>query len=126
MVDQDELRRRIRAARILAGVSQAEMNDKGDALGLRKHTLGAVERGDETAQHVHLAMLCEILDVPMSWFTEPREVIVAQTAADYAELVNELFALSQSGAEGEQRRLRFPRGRQPNPEAPPGKARRAR
>lgn len=68
--DQDELRRRIRAARILRNMSQAEMNQEGHKRGLPKHTLGGVERGDLAVQHVHLAMVCEILDVPMAWFSE--------------------------------------------------------
>lgn len=124
--EQEELRRRIRAARELAGISQIEMNAEGERRGLRKHALGGAERGDIEIRHVHLAMLCEILKVPMSWFTEPREVIVAQRAADYAKLVNQLFELSQQQAAGDsQRRLRVPRDRQPGQAARPGKRRRA-
>ena len=125
MLGQEELRRRIRAARILANISQAEMNQAGEERGLRKHALGAAERGDIEARHVHLAMLCEILGVPMSWFTEPREIIVAQRAADYAKLVNQLFELSRQDEREPRRRLRVPRGRQPDQEARPGRIRRA-
>ena len=93
VLSQDELRRRIRAARVLADVSQVDMNRGGQERGLPKNTLGKVERGDLEVRHVHLAMLCEILGVPMSWFTEPREVIVARRPADYAAMLDELDVL---------------------------------
>jgi hypothetical protein len=80
MLDQQELRRRIRAARVLADISQAEMNAAGHERGLRKHELGRAERGDIAVRQYHLPMLCEILAVPMPWFTEPRDMIVASTA----------------------------------------------
>lgn len=124
VLPQDELRRRVRAARILADISQNEMNEAGERLGLRKHALGGAERGDIEIRHVHLAMLCEILDVPMSWFTEPRNVIVAQRASDYARLLNQLLEITQQ-PEGERRRLRVGQGRRQESEAPPGKKRHA-
>jgi transcriptional regulator with XRE-family HTH domain len=93
VLSQNELQRRIRAARVLANISQAEMNRGGHQRGLPKNTLGKVERGDLAIRHVHLAMLCEILEVPMSWFTEPREVIVAQRASDYLDAIREILTL---------------------------------
>lgn len=90
VLSQDELRRRIRAARVLADVSQTDMNAGGHERGLPKNTLGKVERGDLDVRHVHLAMLCEILQVPMSWFTEPRDIIVGRRLADYQAVIEDL------------------------------------
>jgi transcriptional regulator with XRE-family HTH domain len=101
MLDQEELRRRIRAARMLSDISQADMSEAGHDRGLGKHELSQAERGKITIRHFHLPMLCEILGVPMSWFTEPRHVIVAQRADDYRQLIDELAGLTAPTEEPE-------------------------
>lgn len=127
MLTQQELQRRVRAARVLTDTTQADMNAAGHTRGLGKHELGAAERGDIDIRQYHLPMLCEILQVPMSWFTEPHETIVAPRAADYVRVLNQLLDIIETQAEGGEpgRRLRFPRGRQPDRQAPGGKTRRA-
>jgi hypothetical protein len=103
MLSQEELRRRVRAARVLADdMTQAEMNEAGHARGLGKHELGNAERGDIDIRQYHLPMLCEILEVPMSWFTEPREAIVAQRPQDLDQVLGVLERwLKEQAAGGE-------------------------
>jgi hypothetical protein len=62
-------------------MSQDEMSRRGhEDWGLGKHELARAERGTNDVQPYHLRILTEILAVPMPWFTEPRDVIVASTA----------------------------------------------
>jgi transcriptional regulator with XRE-family HTH domain len=93
LLNPDELRRRIRAARELKGLSQDEMNAAGAAMGLPGYLLGALERGQKTIEPFHLDPLCRVLEVPISWFTEPRKVLVARRPQDYLEIIEELLEL---------------------------------
>jgi hypothetical protein len=122
MQSQDELRRRVKAARVLADISQADMNAAGHRRGLGKHELGNAERGDIDIRQYHLPMLCEILGVPMSWFTEPRQVIVAQRAADYRAVLRDLLELlSSPPAEDDDPPIPVDLPGEPgSPQAPPG------
>lgn len=89
-----EIRRRIVAARTLVGMSQETMALRGhEDFGLDKHELARVERGKLQPQPFHLKVASEVLDVPMSWFTEPREIIVARQPSDYLNVLAELVAI---------------------------------
>jgi hypothetical protein len=88
---------------MLSDISQADMSEAGHDRGLGKHELSQAERGKITIRHFHLPMLCEILGVPMSWFTEPRHVIVAQRAADYQAVLAELLELATGTGGGQGR-----------------------
>lgn len=100
MLPAEEIGRRIHAARILLDISQDEMTQRGhDEWGLDKGELARVERGTIKAQPYHLKLLSELLDVPLAWFTEPRETIVAQAAVDYQAVLAELErVLTRTGA----------------------------
>jgi transcriptional regulator with XRE-family HTH domain len=103
MLPADEVRQRIVAARVLLGMSQDEMSQQGhEEWGLGKHELARAERGTNPVQPYHLRILTEILQVPMSWFTEPREAIVAQRPQDLDQVLGVLERwLKEQAAGGE-------------------------
>ncbi len=69
MLAQDELRRRLVAARVLRGLSQEEISEAGATLGLGKHELARAERGNIKLTHSRLTSAAEILGLPAQWFT---------------------------------------------------------
>lgn len=96
MLPEEEVRRRIVAARTLLDMSQDDMTEKGhEDYGLDKHELARVERGTlkKGIQPYHLRVLTEVLEVPMAWFTEPREAIVQVPPRDVDQVLGELQQL---------------------------------
>lgn len=85
-MDPDETRRRIVAARLLLDIDQDEMSARGHTAGLGKHELARVERGSLGIQRQHLLVLSEVLEVPLGWFSEPREAIVNQRPVEGSRL----------------------------------------
>ena len=71
--DPQEVARRLRAARELAGLSQTELGERLTDYGLGKHDAGRLERGDLTLQKKHRDGLAEALGVPGAWFTVSRD-----------------------------------------------------
>lgn len=69
MLTTDELKKRIFAARILRGVTQAELQQSLADEGLGKQELGRIERGDLPLTRVRRVALARILRVPEDWFT---------------------------------------------------------
>jgi transcriptional regulator with XRE-family HTH domain len=71
VLDQEQLKRRLVAARALRDVSQAELAGQLEADGLGKHDLGRIERGDLTMMPAHRRALAHHLRLPERWFTDP-------------------------------------------------------
>lgn len=92
MIPDEEVQRRIRAARILLDdMSQDEMARRGhEQFGLDKGELARIERGTKKIEVFHLKLLSEILEVPLSWFTEPRERVVQVPARSLDQALGEL------------------------------------
>lgn len=65
---QDELKRRIEAARILRGIDQAKLDEHFDSDGLGK-SAGRLERGDVPLTRARLDSLVRHLRVTSLWFT---------------------------------------------------------
>ena len=77
MLSDDELRRRVVAARELRGLTQTELGDLFAEDGLGKHDPGRIERGTMVMQRAHREAFMHHLRVPRSWFTEgDTDVIV--------------------------------------------------
>lgn len=72
MLPDEEIQRRIKAVRILRGMSQ---NDLGALLatdGLGKHDVGRIERGALSMQRAHRESICRHLRIPEAWLTDPN------------------------------------------------------
>lgn len=68
-MEADEVKRRIRAARILRDFSQVEMDALGvELLGLDQQELSRTERGDLEWTQGRAMFLCRVLNVPPRWF----------------------------------------------------------
>ena len=76
MLETEELKRRIEAARILRGLSQAELAERLHADGLGKYDLGRIERGTMPMRRVHRDAIARHLGIPDYWLTEPDVDIV--------------------------------------------------
>lgn len=77
MLSDDELRRRLIAARTLRGLTQTDLGELLKQDGLGKHDPGRIERGGLTMQRAHREAFAHHLGVPTTWFTEPDvDVIV--------------------------------------------------
>lgn len=80
MLEGKELKRRIEAARILRGMSQAKLEELFAADGLGKYDAGRIERGEMTMQRVHRDAFVRHLGVPDYWFSEPDVDRIVQPA----------------------------------------------
>lgn len=68
-VAAEEVAARIKAARLLRGLSQDELASKVAGSGLPWRLAGALERGEAEMRSAHLFALCEALGVSERWFT---------------------------------------------------------
>lgn len=68
MLDQETLKRRIHAARLLRGLDQEQLNALFEADGLGKTDAGRIERGTLTMQRAHREAFVRNLQVPEDWF----------------------------------------------------------
>jgi hypothetical protein len=94
-VDSDDLRRRLKAARALTAPSAEEIDQRSPRTrnaetgitveelakrmaepGLGWKTIGAIERGDRTAQRRDLIVIAEALELPLAFFTLTHEQLV--------------------------------------------------
>lgn len=98
-LNHDELARRIEAARVLRGLSQADVNERFEKLGAGKQTAGRVERGNKPFEEMHEMLFARVLNVPVRWFTEPDvDVIIGLkppavlTPGELAEILARLQA----------------------------------
>lgn len=71
MLPDEEIQRRIKAVRILRGMSQTELGALLATDGLGKHDVGRIERGTLTMQRAHRESICRHLRVPEAWLTNP-------------------------------------------------------
>lgn len=77
MLEPEELKRRIEAARILRGLRQVDLSPLLEADGLGKTDLGRIERGEVPMRRIHRDALARHLRVPEWWFTvEDVDVLV--------------------------------------------------
>ncbi len=70
-MEQAEFKRRVAAARILSGMTQAEMNEWGRTYGIGSTILGQVERGTLKAEEEHAVAFELLFKMPGGWFREP-------------------------------------------------------
>lgn len=86
VIPDEEARRRIVAARMLLGISQAEMTKRGKAAGLNAQELERTERGELPLTGPRRQVLAQVLQVPIGWFTARREeIVLPQIAKERAE-----------------------------------------
>lgn len=70
MLDQDELRRRIKAARALSGTSVQQLADRiPEDRKLGERTLRKLESGEATIRSPHVEAIAAACDLPASFFT---------------------------------------------------------
>lgn len=69
MLPADEIRRRIRAARALAGITVDELSGRLDGQRLSTKTLGNIERGDRDARPMELRAIAAACGVSYAFFT---------------------------------------------------------
>ncbi|MDQ3223479.1 MAG: hypothetical protein M3Q75_08445 [Gemmatimonadota bacterium] len=107
-MEKSELKRRVAAARILHGETQAEMNERGRIYGIGSTILGQVERGSKKADEEHLVALERFYAMPARWFREPdlQKILFPPTApqngVDPKEFRNALAVLERAlGAGGQ-------------------------
>jgi len=72
VLDDAEIRRRLKSAREFRGMTQVRLAELVAADGLDKHTLGKVERGKMTLLPAYRRAAALHLRVPEPWFTEPN------------------------------------------------------
>jgi transcriptional regulator with XRE-family HTH domain len=80
-VDQDELRRRVRAARAYAGMSLDRM---AAALGVGRQTLVRIERGERKPKRMELREMAAISGLPVEFFSADFRLLAAPGEADSA------------------------------------------
>lgn len=91
---QDELRRRLIAARTLRKLDQKALNAACADLGLGVQEAGRVERGTLPFQPKHHLIFCRVLRLPDRWFTEPNvDAIVGTPAAMDVDVEAEMYDL---------------------------------
>lgn len=71
MLDPEEIKRRLDAARTLRGLKQTDLAELVHADGLGKHDVGRLERGSIPLTRALRDSLCRHLRVPEAWFTDP-------------------------------------------------------
>ena len=81
MLEAEELKRRIEAARTLRGLKQTELAALLAEDGLGKSDLGRIERGDMTMQRIHRDAIARHLGVPDEWLTEPDVDTIVRPAS---------------------------------------------
>jgi hypothetical protein len=93
-LEQEELRRRLAAARELVGLDQAKMGAELKRRGLGKTDAKRLERGTLPFSESHLIAYARITELPEAWFTTKdwRSLISATAAADASPEVAELTA----------------------------------
>jgi transcriptional regulator with XRE-family HTH domain len=132
---QEELKRRIEAARILRKLSQKDLNKRFEEDGLGKGTAGRVERGELDFRRAHRDAFVRHLGVDARWFTEhsvdavlryiDEESLDARLTGIERSLIELLSQLAQLAARGAaSASARGPRAVRPDdpPQDPPGEA----
>lgn len=77
MLENEELKRRLDAARTLRGLTQNQLAALLAEDGLGKHDLGRIERGSLVMQRVHREAIARRLRIPEWWLTvEDIDVVV--------------------------------------------------
>lgn len=71
MLSDEQIQRRIKAVRILRGMSQTTLGELLATDGLGKHDVGRIERGVLTMQRAHRESICRHLRIPEAWLTNP-------------------------------------------------------
>lgn len=69
MLSDEEVQRRIRAARALRGATVDQLAERINEPGLKSGTLGSIERGERKAHRRELRSIAEALDLPFEFFT---------------------------------------------------------
>jgi transcriptional regulator with XRE-family HTH domain len=69
VLDADETKRRLVAARTLRNLSQTALDDLGAGYGLDKQELSRTERGELPMTGARRAALINLLKLPQDWFT---------------------------------------------------------
>lgn len=86
MPSQEELRRRIVAARELRGITQTDLGALFEQDGLGKHDPGRIERGTMPMQRAHREAFIRHLRVPDAWFTEDDVDVLLGVSAGPSDL----------------------------------------
>lgn len=71
VLDPQELSTRIKAARLLRGISQKELAERVAEAGLPWRLVGSLERGDIPMRSGHRQVLADALGFPERWFEVP-------------------------------------------------------
>lgn len=94
MLNKNELKRRLDAARTLRGMTQAELAARLHEDGFGKQDLGRIERGDMPLQRMRRVIIAGHLGVPEAWFTDPDLDKLVGREPDSGEIRSLLDAIS--------------------------------
>lgn len=93
VLSPDDVSLRIKAARMLRGVTQDELAERLREAGLAWRLAGDLERGDAPLLSLHRVALSQALGFPERWFTEPLDdLIPGEAEPDVRELLNRILA----------------------------------
>jgi transcriptional regulator with XRE-family HTH domain len=82
LLTSEEISARIKAARLLRGITQPELARRLNEAGLTWRLAGELERGEQTMLALHRMALAEALGVPERWFTVPLEDLCPEAPPD--------------------------------------------
>ncbi len=94
MHEQRDLQRRVVAARVLRGLSQAELTEAGVQYGHGKQELGRAERGEIELTEPRMRSIAEILELPDVWFDAPSidDLLSELSRSDIEARLNQILA----------------------------------
>lgn len=90
MLPDEELRRRLRAARALVGVTVEELAERLATEGLSAKTIGNVERGTRTIRPMELREIAAALGVSYEFFTVPLDRLAGPASDGVGEIIARL------------------------------------
>jgi DNA-binding transcriptional MerR regulator len=107
-LEGEALRRRVIAAAALHGLGMRELRDALEHYGANRTLAESMIRGETPVAGRNLRDLCEVLNVPPAWFTEPDlgAVVIGngsnalrEVVADLDRQVTQVLHRQQQGAE---------------------------
>lgn len=95
---RQEMATRIKAARMLRGISQDELAERFAAAGLPARVVGALERAEVDLRLAHRAALVNALGFPERWYIVPvDELCPEERDLDVIDRLDQIIALLAEG-----------------------------
>jgi transcriptional regulator with XRE-family HTH domain len=89
-LSRDEMATRIKAARLLRGMSQQDLAERLVEDGLAYRVAGALERGATESRPVHLHALSQVLGFPERWFTDPVDDLCKERPSEIEDRITQI------------------------------------